>query len=143
MPNIPDGKSAEFDTSEAPPSVPEIHVELEDTPENIELRCQVEDLFDDWRCDIDKNLRKYNKCWDMARGWKCRKPFEDSGLERFFKRKFTSSDNVIRSLERVLKILAVTSPDYNLTIERLLWVSGKQAEIDCIFNAFYTRGNGQ
>lgn len=114
-------------------------VELEDLPHNIDFRCEVEDHFNLWRENIDHQLKKFERCWDIQRGWKAKRPFEGSRMEEFLRSKYNSADKLLRELEDVLKILTAKSPNWRLTIDRLIWVAGMQAEIDRIFQYFYTR----
>jgi len=125
-------------TSDARPEAT-LTVEREDLPQNIDLRCRVEDEFNEWRKDIDKQLKKFEKCWDIQRGWKAKRMFEGSQIEDFFRNKYNSADRLLRALEDVLKVLTEKSPDWSLTIDRLIFVAGKQAEIDRIFQYFYIR----
>ena len=60
-------------------------------------------------------------------------------MEEFLRSKYNSADKLLRELEDVLKILTAKSPNWRLTIDRLIWVAGMQAEIDRIFQYFYTR----
>ncbi|KAF9555272.1 hypothetical protein CPC08DRAFT_766083 [Agrocybe pediades] len=93
--------------------------------------------YHDWLSSIDKTIRIFDACWDMASGWMENERFEGSFMEKLFQDRLDRSEALLDKLRYILDSLPSMGKAWT-TEPQLLWLQERRGA----FLAAQSKRNG-